>query len=643
MSRKAAPYGSWRSPIDAESAARGSAVPIELSVDGDDIYWLELRPEQGGRYALCTLRGGRGEEVLGREFNVRTRVHEYGGGSYLVHGGTIYFVNFSDQVLYMKEKGARQTPLGARGVRYADFVADEGRKRVVAVSEDHRKPRDVVNAISAVSTGGTKELVSGNDFYSSPRLSADGRRLSWLTWNHPNMPWDGTELWVADLQENGTVGDPRMAAGGKDESVFQPEWSPDGALYFVSDRSGWWNLHRLSSGRTETVVSMDAEFGRPQWQFGYSTYAFLSERKMLCSFLRDGEWHLALLDTRSLNLKELKTPFTDIDYVRAGRRGGFFVGSSPTRSSAVVRVERTGGTRVVYRSRGPHVDPGYISVPAHIHFPTTGGKTAHAFFYEPRNARFRAAQGEKPPLIVMSHGGPTSFSPNSLTHPDRGMVVQYWTSRGFAVLYVNYRGSTGYGRMYMKELEGQWGIVDTDDCTNGALYLARLGKVDGKRMAIRGGSAGGFTTLCALTFKDTFAAGASYFGVSDLEGLEKDTHKFESHYCDRLVAPYPERRDVYIDRSPIHHTDELVTPVIFFQGLEDVIVTPDQSERMVDALRKKGVPVAYIAFEGEQHGFRKAETVVRAYGAELYFYSKVLGFPLGEKVEQVDIWNMTRR
>jgi dipeptidyl aminopeptidase/acylaminoacyl peptidase len=453
------------------------------------------------------------------------------------------------------------------------------------------------------------------------------------------MPWDGTELWVAEFKEDGSLGPGHLVAGGIDESVFQPEWSPDGMLYFVSDRSGWWNLYRWDGAHVKSLVPMSAEFGRPLWTLGQSTYALESERTIVCSFLKDGYWNLAVLDTSSLKLRRLKTPFADISNVRAAPGRGYFIAASPTDVGMIATVNiRTGSIRVVYRPKGPRVDPGFISIPKHISFPTTGRKRAYAFFYEPKNKNYASPRGQRPPLVVISHGGPTSFSPASFA-----LTIEYWTSRGFAVLNVNYRGGTGYGRRYMKELEGTWGIVDVDDCTNGALHLARLGKVDGKKLVIRGGSAGGYTTLCALTFKKVFAAGASYYGVSDLEGLEKETHKFESHYCDRIVAPYPERRDVYLERSALYHTDKLSTPLIFFQGLEDVIVLPNQAEKMVEALREKGVPVAYVPFEGEQHGFRKAESIIRAYEAELYFYSKILGFPLAEKVRPVEIQNLRSR
>lgn len=638
------PYGSWKSPISAELVALGSVAPTELTLDGDHLYWLEIRPEESGRFALCTLRNGRLVDVLGREFNVRTRVHEYGGGSYLVHKGTVYFTNFKDQLLYVKAKGETPRPLTRPGIRYADLVADDRRSRLIGVSEDHTAGggvQEVVNTICAINhQGASRILVSGNDFYSSPRLNATSTQMAWLSWNHPNMPWDGTELWVAELKEDGTVGSSLLVAGGREESVFQPEWSPNGILYFVSDRSGWWNVYRWDGKRPERLVSMKAEFGRPQWTFGQSTYAFESERRIVCSFLQDGAWNLAALDTSSLKLRRLNTPFSHVGYVRARTGHAFFTAASPKEVGVVATVDLAGGSAVVaYSPTRPNVDSSFISVPKHVGFPTERRKKAYAFFYAPKSGEYAPPRGGRPPLIVVSHGGPTSFSP-----PCLNLGIQYWTSRGFAVLDVNYRGSTGYGREYMKELRGKWGIVDVEDCAKGAIHMTKLWKADRKRLIIRGGSAGGFTTLCALTFKrGVFAAGASYYGVSDLEGLEKETHKFESHYSDRLVAPYPQERDVYLQRSPVFNTEKLFTPTIFFQGLEDPIVPPNQSERMVAALRAKGIAVAYLTFEGEQHGFRKAGSLVRSYKAELYFYSKVLDFSLADEVEPIRIYNLPEK
>jgi dipeptidyl aminopeptidase/acylaminoacyl peptidase len=486
--------------------------------------------------------------------------------------------------------------------------------------------------------GETQVLVSGNDFYSSPRLSPDGKQLAWLTWNHPNMPWDGTELWVAQLRADGSLGQRQQVAGGVDESVFQPQWSPDGVLYFVSDQSGWWNLYRAQAGewRVEPLCEMEAEFGVPQWGFDMSTFAFESARRLICTFVQAGNSYLASLDTETLELEPIEVPYSLLAGLRAAPGRAVFVGGSPTKPEELVQLDLNTGQRyVLRRSEELSVDAGYLAVPRAIEFPTENGLTAHAFFYPPKNRDYAAPPDERPPLFVISHGGPTDARSDVLS-----WRVQYWTSRGFAVLDVNYGGSTGYGRAYRQRLNGQWGVVDVDDCVNGARYLLGLGLVDGQRLVIRGGSAGGYTTLCALTFRDVFKAGASYFGIGDLEALARDTHKFESRYLDRLVGPYPERRDLYRERSPINFTERLACPVIFLQGLDDQVVPPNQAEMMVQALRAKGIPVAYLPFEGEQHGFRRAENIKRALDAELYFYSRVFGFDLAEPIEPITIENL---
>ena len=633
-------YGSWRSPISSDVIVRGVVGLAEVVTDGRDVYWLESRPGEGGRNAIVFQRpDGRTEEVTPQPFNARTRVHEYGGGGFTVGEGTVYFSNFADQRIYRRAPGGEPVPLTPEtGRRYADMVVDQDRRRLIAVREDHagHEPANEIVGIDLAS-GEERMLVSGNEFYSSPRLSPDGRRLVWLTWDHPNMPWDGTELMACDLGADGLPGNVARVAGGQDESIFQPEYSPGGTLHFVSDRTGWWNLYRCRERRVEPLCEREAEFGLPQWIFGMSTYAFVSPGRIVCSYTERGSSHLAILDTETRELEPLETPYSSIAYVRADDAGSvIFRGSSPTESACLVRLDpSTGHSEVLRRSGDLEIDPGYLSVPEPVEFPTENGQTAHAFFYPPKNRDYVAPDGELPPLLVMSHGGPTAATTTAL---DPG--IQYWTSRGIAVLDVNYGGSTGYGREYRRRLEGAWGVVDVDDCANGANYLAERGLVDGERLMITGGSAGGYTTLCALAFKDTFAAGASHFGVSDVEALAKETHKFESRYLDGLIGPYPGRADLYLERSPIHATEQLSCPVIFFQGLEDEVVPPNQAETMFEALRTKGLPVSYVPFEGEQHGFRRAENIKRALDGELYFYSRVFGFELADPVEPVPIENL---
>ncbi|HEX2226947.1 MAG TPA: S9 family peptidase, partial [Candidatus Binatia bacterium] len=555
-------------------------------------------------------------------------------------GGRVVFSNFADQRLYIQQHGSEPRPLTPEGkLRYADGQIDLRRNLIFAVCEDHSGPGEAVNTLVRIHlTGGDAGtiLVAGNDFYSSPRLSPDGSHLAWLTWNHPNMPWDGTELWLGKLEDDGKVVQMTRIAGGAAESIFEPQWSPDGRVYFASDRSGWWNLYRWVDGKIDALCSMDAEFGQPQWVFGSALYGFASEKLIICSYSKNGRDYLASLDTETKKLANIDVPFSAISHIDVKRDRAVFIGASSIESTSIVSLDLAANrAAVLRRSRATGVDTGYLSEPRSIEFPTEDYLTAHGYLYLPCNRDFTAPRDEKPPLLVISHGGPTSSSSSSLKY-----AIQYWTSRGIAVLDVNYGGSSGYGRAYRERLNGKWGIVDLDDCVNGARYLVDRGEVDGDRLAIRGGSAGGYTTLCALTFRDVFKAGASHYGVSDLESLAKDTHKFESRYLDRLIGPYPERRDLYVERSPIHFTDRLSCALILFQGLEDKIVLPDQAEKMAAAVRAKKLPVALLTFEGEQHGFRKAETIKRVLEAELYFYSKVFGFELADPVEPVHIENM---
>ncbi|MBZ5537570.1 MAG: S9 family peptidase [Acidobacteriia bacterium] len=646
---KIAPYGAWKSPITSDLIVAGTVGLSEITLDGEDLYWIESRPTEGGRQVLVKrMPDGRKTDMTPLPFNVRTRVHEYGGGAYVVAKGNIYFSNFSDQRLYEQRPGEAPHPLTpAADIRYADAIFDLQRNRLICVREDHTvEGREAVNTLVAVGlqnplqptpeAGTDQVLVSGNDFYSSPRLNPDGNLIAWLSWNHPNMPWDGTELWMGEINPDGSLGPKHRIAGGADESIFQPEWSPDGSLYFVSDRTGWWNLYRWRDDRIEQMCEMPAEFGLPHWLFRFSTYAFESADRIICTFNKDGNWRLAMLDTSTKRLDPVDTPFTEIRYVRAARGKAVFWAGSPVEGSSIIQLDlATRRVEVLERSSHIKIDPGYLSIPQTIEFPTENGLAAYAFYYPPKNRDFTAPSGEKPPLLVKSHGGPTAATTAILN-----LGIQYWTSRGFAVLDVNYGGSTGYGRAYRQRLNGQWGIVDVDDCVNGARDLVARGEVDEQRLAIDGGSAGGYTTLCALTFRTIFKAGASYYGISDLKVMDEDTHKFESRYSHSLLGSFPAKEEIYHDRSPIHFIDRLSCPIILFQGLEDEIVLPNQSEMMFETLRRKGLPVAYLPFEGEQHGFRRAENIKRALDAELYFFSKVFGFELADPVEPVKIENL---
>lgn len=636
------PYGSWRSPITTELIASSTMGLGQTALAEGAVYWVETRPGEGGRGVIVyRTEGGKIKEVNLPPSNARTRVHEYGGGAFLVAGDSVFFSNFEDQRVYQQRSDAAVQPITPEGdYRYADAIFDYRRNRLICVREDHSdQTQEAVNALVSIpldSHGQISVLVSGANFYSSPRLSSDGNCLAWLAWNHPNMPWDGTELWTAQVEGSGCLGKAKHIAGTSNESIFQPEWSPEGSLYFVSDRTGWWNLYRWHAGQVEAVTQMKAEFGLPQWIFGQSTYAFESANRILCTYSSNSVGHLASIDTVTCTLKEFEIPYTTISFLQAQEGRAIFVAASPTEFPALVQLDlATAELTVLRRATEITLDPGYLSVAEAIEFPVAEGIRAHAFFYPPRNKDFIGPEDERPPLLVVSHGGPTAAADNTLN-----LKIQYWTSRGIAVLDVNYRGSTHYGRVYRQQLEGQWGIADVDDCVNGALYLVQRGAVDPRRLAIRGSSAGGFTTLAALTFRDVFKAGASYYGVSDLEALAKETHKFESHYLDGLIGPYPEQADVYAARSPIHSVDKLSCPVIFFQGLEDKIVPPEQAEQMVKALREKGLPVAYISFESEQHGFRQAENIKHALDAELYFYSQVFNFSLADEIEPIVIENL---
>ena len=640
------PYGSWPSPIDAAMVAAGGVEVGSPWPQAGRTYWLETRPQEGGRsVVVAAAQDGSARDVTPEDFYVRTRVHEYGGGAFFVSGETVFFSNFIDQRLYRQDGfgppvAITPVPDEPASVRYADGRVSVDGQWIFCVRESHLDG-DVRNEIVSLSSDGlgeTKVLAQGHDFFSNPRPSPDGTKLVWLAWDHPQMPWDGTELWVADLAADATVSNSRLVTGGVSESIFQPEWSPQGVLHFVSDRTGWWNLYRESGDEFENLLERNAEFGGPHWQFGASTYAFLPDGRVVCRWSEEGLDHIGTIDEPG-RLKELGLPFTSIVGVKAEGESVFFRGAGPLEAGAIVRLDLAAAgppqPKVLKRGRNVEIDRAFTSTGEPIAFPTTGGHTAHALYYAPTNADFVGTEGELPPLVVMSHGGPTGAVTTALN-----LSIQYFTTRGIAVIDVNYRGSTGYGRLYRDLLKGEWGVADVDDCVNAALYLADQGLADRKRLAIRGGSAGGYTTLCALTFRDVFGAGASYYGVADAAALASETHKFESRYLDGLIGPYPEEMELYRQRSPIHFADQLSCPLILFQGLDDLVVPPNQSEMMAAALAERGIPHAYLAFEGEAHGFRKAETNRRCLEAELYFYSRVFGFELADLLEPIKIENL---
>jgi dipeptidyl aminopeptidase/acylaminoacyl peptidase len=634
---KTAPFGSWKSPITSDLIVAQITGLSDVRLAGDDIYWLEGRPQEQGRNVIVRAGpDGAAADITPAGFNVRTRVHEYGGGSWLV-AGTCIFSNFADQRLYRQRIGRSDpeplTPAPVspkRHLRYSDGVLDQGRRRWIGVREDHTGEGEPVNAIVAVDldqpgTSPGRVLAGGHDFFCSARLSPDASRMVWLAWDHPNMPWNGTTLYLADIGADGAPASTLVIAGGVAESVFQPEWSPDGnEIIFVSDRTGWWNLYayELATGTTRPLCPMQAEFGVPQWNFGMSTYAFASARRIVCAYTMAGLGQLATLDLASGSLQAIETGFTEFGSVRAdGNRVAFRAGASD-RPTSIVTLDLLSGQYRILKQATELLDrtelriANYITKVEPVEFPTTGGKTAFGLFYPPRNPDYAASAEERPPLLVKCHGGPTSSASSTLT-----LGTQFWTSRGIAVLDVNYGGSTGFGREYRERLKLNWGIVDVDDCVNGATFLAQQGLVDLRRVVISGGSAGGYTTLAALAFRDFFQGGASYYGVSDAAALARDTHKFESRYLDWLIGPYPEEEARYRERSPAYHADRLSKPVIFFQGSEDAVVPPNQTEVMVEALRRNGNAVGYFLFAGEQHGFRQAANIKRCLDAELTFYA----------------------
>ncbi len=656
-----APYGSWATPVTSAVVVAAAVRLGEVRVDGDpdaggSVVWAEGRPAEGGRTQLVRRRGdGTVEDLLPDGRNARTAVHEYGGAAWWVRDGVVWFVDWADQRLHRLVPGSPPVPLTPeparpRGDRYADGEVSADGTRIVCVRERHTGAHaaDVRNEVVALDAHAPAEpvvLVGGPDFVAAPRLSPDGTTLAWLQWNHPHMPFDAAQLVVRDL----VTGEDTVVAGGPGESVTEPRFRPDGSLWFLSDRTDWWNLYRWEPGTDiEAVVRVDADIGVPAWMFGDSRYAVLDDGRVVVARWHDGFDGLAVRGSDGA-LTELDLPFTEIDsLVAAGPDAVVVVAGGPTAEPGVHRIDLGGAggggatTTTLRPPRDLGLDPGYLSVPELVRFPSVDGagapRTGFALFYPPANPRFRGPAGELPPLLVMIHGGPTGKA-----SPVLAVGVQYWTSRGFAVVDVDHGGSAGYGRPYRELLRGSWGVVDVADCLAAARTLAKQRRADPARLCIRGASAGGYTTLAALARDDTpFAAGADHFGVADLEALARETHKFESRYLDGLIGPYPAARDVYVERSPITHVDRFTRPLVVLQGAEDAVVPPAQSEAIVAGLRARGVPVAYLLFAGEQHGFRRAENVRRALDAELSFYGQVLGFalPPDEGIVPVEVENL---
>ena len=637
-----AAYGTWKSPIDSKLIAGKTLRLGQPRLFDETIYWVESRPLEKGRSVLVKCaRGGKPVDVTPAPFSAQTYVNGYGGGVYTVYEDRVWFVEKSDRAIY--EITSREEPkkiFQQDGMQFADLRYDPQRKRIICIGEhDDNQRKEPENFLAAIDiqTGNLAVLHSGYDFYSSPRVNKNNDKLAWLAWDHPNMPWDGTDLLLADIDETGELVETRRVAGGKDEAIFQPEWLNAEELVYVSDRSNWWNLYRWNGTDSEALTNLSAEFGLPHWVFGMSVYGFIDESTIACAWTADGVWHAGTVNLANKELRKFDLPYNNIEHLHANEHGIAMLAGSAANPNSIVGVDaETKKPQVVRSAAAVKIDAGYISPAQAVAFPTGIDDTAYGLYYAPQNPEFAGHENELPPLLVKCHGGPTSATSGTLD-----LKIQYWTSRGFAVLDVNYRGSTGYGRDYRRKLYGQWGVFDVEDCINGAKFLAGQGLADPERMLISGSSAGGYTVLCALTFHDVFAAGASYYGIGELKSAMMDTEKFESRYGESLIGPPHDAADLWRARSPLYSAEKLSRPVIFFQGMEDEIVLPDQAERMVSAMRNNGIAVAYIAFPGEGHGFRQGDTIQRAIDSELYFYGKILGFEPAGELPEVCIENLS--
>jgi dipeptidyl aminopeptidase/acylaminoacyl peptidase len=635
-----APFGSWASPFRIERLTDRVVFLAEPRGSGGIRWWLEGRPDEGGRQVLFRRDpDGTLTRLTPEGFNARSRVHEYGGAATLIDGDLIVVSDFVTGRLNKVVAPEQLVPFTPeRQWRFADAVHDRAHNRLIAVREDHEpdkvaKHGEWINDLVAIdlATGDVTVLAEGADFYAAPRVSPDGTTLAWLEWHHPNMPWDGTELFQAPLLDDGTLGPRLLVAGSRSEWISQPRWSPEGILHFAAEPHGWMNLFRFANGEIETVTDFEAEFVAPEWQFGYATYAFMADGSILAIARSGGRDQLVKIDGRG-DLSPIDLPYTELNGLSVDGDAVVFRGVGPVSPAAVVELDAAGNLTVLRVATPNQPEREDVSLPQHVEFPTTGGRIAYGNYYPPTNRSFVGPANELPPLIVTSHGGPTSQAFSGIA-----TGLQLFASRGYAVLDVDYGGSTGYGKEYRKRLEGQWGVVDVEDCVNGAKYLAEQGLVDGERLAIRGGSASGFTTLAALAFTDDFDAGCTYYGIGDLRAFVKDTHKFESRYLESLVGPWPDAKQVYLDRSPSLHAERITAPVLVQQGAEDKVVPVEEAERIVDALFERHVPHAYLLYPGEDHGFRGKEAIVRSFGAELSFYAQVFGFEPADDIEPLVI------
>jgi dipeptidyl aminopeptidase/acylaminoacyl peptidase len=639
---RTAPYGSWASAVTAETVAAGRHSIDDLRSVNGRLYWTQSQPEEGGIVALFGMTpGAAASRLTATGTNVRTRVHEYGGAPYVVLDQTVYFSRFEDQRLYAIKSGGAAEAVTPAGYRYADCKPRPGDvAELICVREDHTDPAHVRNALVRLpmpGNGAGDVLYADSDFVAYPRLSSDGKQIAFITWNHPNMPWDGTELKVAEFAGS-TLKDLTTVAGSASESVIEPQWGADGTLYFISDRSGFWNLYARHGSQIRALSPRAAEFASPLWSLGQSNYALLGDGHALVRFDDRGIDRLAVLDLGRGTLRMLDLPYVEYEQLTPmDAQHVALIARSARAPSAIVAIDVRSGHAETLRSVGrAELAPAAVSVATAIDFPSAHGRTAHALYYPPVNPDFHAPQGSLPPLLTLVHGGPTSQA-----SPSYSSSIQFWTSRGFAVVDVNHGGSSGFGRAFRQELNGNWGVVDVEDVIAAARYLVAIGRVDAAHVAIRGGSAGGYTVLRALGTSDVFRAGADYFGISDMTALARDTHKFESHYIDSLIGPLPQSQAIYDSRSPLNHLDGFKVPLIVFQGADDPIVPPSQSERIVEALRARHEPVAYILYPGESHGFRKPDTTIHSLQAELSFYGQVFGFSPADHLPALKIENLS--
>lgn len=663
-------YGNWQSPLSAKQVIATANTPVDLTIDQGQLYWLELRPNENSRLTLLTLQDNKPLELTPAPINVRSRVHEYGGNGYLILENQLYFCDGEDQRIYrldLLSNTSPPQPITPPGpFRYADLQLDPRRNCLLCVRESHPTtpktayPHNEIIAID-LNTGQQHSLVSGADFYASLQLSPDGKRLCWLNWNHPHMPWDAAELHYGELDAQGLLNDPQHLAGSPNESIFQPSWENDTHLIFASDRSGWWNLYRQKAFPQKTPAeclhSATMEFGRAQWVSGQRTYCLtqapkvqppkaqpskaprpqvLPAKNILCGYLHQGHWRLGEISEQGF--KAFGPPYSDIKSVTADEEHAWFIASYPNRPDNIVRLNLTSLKTSPLFKPVPHSYSEYFSIPQSIHFNNRNQEQIQGFLYLPHHKDHPPTPSPPPslpPLIIKTHGGPSAYTSSRLD-----LNIQFWTSRGFALFDINYRGSTGFGRTYREKLYGQWGVVDVEDCIDAAQYLVAQHLVHPQQQIIRGHSAGGYTALCALMFHRQFNAGASLYGISDLKKLAAECHKFESHYVAKLIGSEEEFPQRYRERSPLNADQKTACPIIFLQGLKDKVVPPNQSQLMANKLKKEGMPVAYIEFPEEGHGFRRSDNQIAALEAELYFYRRILNLADTENLPEIDIVNL---